>query len=1444
MWYTGVSDASNPWVYKYGYAEGWNTVPNAPSLTGPATNVWTSNNRPTFTWTFSDPNAGDTQTAYDVQLDDDSAFGSVNHDSGKVLSAPGSYTPAAGIPDGIYYWRAKVWDSDDDSGAWSATRIIKIDTVPPTNPGSLSSTSHVTGVWSNDSTIDITFSGASDATSGLDGYSFTWDYSCNTIPDAALDIEETQSASASPSMSDSASVYFHIRAIDNAGLAAPDASHYGPFFIDSTPPLNPVVSSSTHSPGIWSNVTTCNVSWSGGNAGLSGRNGYSAAWDQSAGTVPAAMKNFDADSKNSTSPVLSDGTWYFHIRTQDNASNWAPGAAHYGPIQIDATPPFNPSGLSADRLPGVWSNDRTVDVQWAGANGAVSGLDGYSFLWDSYPDTIPDETKECEETVTGATSAALADGKDWYFHLRTRDNAGNWNSSAVHLGPFLIDGSAPANPISVTSGSHAVRRWSNDTTLDVAWSVADGGGGISGYDGFSIMWDISATTIPDATVDYDANATSAASPPMPDSDSIYFHIRARDRAGNWAADGAHLGPFWIDSSPPMNPASVWSTSHAILNWSATRTVEINWSGAGGSISGIDGYSYLWDTQPFTVPSETVNVSGDARGCSSPVLSDGTQWYFHIRARDAAGNWAQGAAHLGPYYIDGTPPAIQNFSINGGAAFCNIRTVNLQLAASDPEPGSGLGALRWRVDDGDWSDWREYVESLKITLAGVDGPRTVAVQVRDNVGNTGAAVNSTIFLDTASPAGLGITINGGAAFTNAPLVSLDIGASDAEPYSGIAQMSLSLDGTNWGPWEPFSNTMQYNLSGPDGQRTVYLKVRDRAQNIGGPVSDGIFLDTVAPTMPAIVMGGGGPTATNLTVMVRVSAADTGPAGSGIGEMAFSEDGANWTAWEPFCETTVWTFSPGEGVRPLYVKVRDRALNGAGPANDTILVDTTPPIILSVQISGISRTMAVVSWTTSEPSTGTVEYGATAAYGSSLNEPAVSTSHGLTLTGLAPDTRHHLRVAARDALGNGPTWSGDMAFRTGKAEDRKAPVVSGVLVEAVTDHGAIISWQTDEPSDSLVEYGTTKVPDRRCSDVNFTVIHTVVLGGLEPGRAYYFIAKSVDPSGNGPGNSGLLKFSTLSSADKGPPILSNIRVSGVSDSVAVISWETNEPATGTLELGTGQGYKRALSSARYETQHSFVVAGLLASTVYHFRVQGTDSSGNGPSLSGDLEFMTTSVRDTTPPSIASVRVVTVGRDNATIEVVLSEPGTVAVAYGKTADYAMTAASTGLWTTHIVSVTGLEPGTTYHYRVSATDAGGNGPAAGGDQKFTTKTAPVSTGFGLTTESMPWVLMFVVVLAVGLTSGLYAAGRRRGGAAAPEPAPQIEREEPPAEPPVEPPAKPPAEPRARVARPPPLAAPPMPSIPPPPEGDAKAGPAPAKMMLKDKVHAGELEDDEEDEK
>ena len=133
-------------------------------------------------------------------------------------------------------------------------------------------------------------------------------------------------------------------------------------------------------------------------------------------------------------PVDQSPTW----------PTWRNNERHTGFLMFDTLPPTNPTGLSSpSHTLSVWSNSRQVQVVWSGAADDRSGVAGYSVVWDSAPNTLPDTVLDLPAEVTTTTSSPLADGKNHYFHLRTVDNAGNWTTSAVHLGPFWIDATLP-----------------------------------------------------------------------------------------------------------------------------------------------------------------------------------------------------------------------------------------------------------------------------------------------------------------------------------------------------------------------------------------------------------------------------------------------------------------------------------------------------------------------------------------------------------------------------------------------------------------------------------------------------------------------------------------------------------------------------------------------------------------------------------------------------------------------------------------------------------------------------------------------------------------------------------------------------------------------------------------------------------------------------------------
>ena len=115
----------------WGNEEQPNQPPNPPTLNSPQANErFDPTTSVTFAWTFNDPDAGDAQSAYRFQLDDDSDFSSpIIVDTGKVSSSTSSTTQTLPSTVGLYYWRVKTWDSYDAEGEWSEARQIIVDRI-------------------------------------------------------------------------------------------------------------------------------------------------------------------------------------------------------------------------------------------------------------------------------------------------------------------------------------------------------------------------------------------------------------------------------------------------------------------------------------------------------------------------------------------------------------------------------------------------------------------------------------------------------------------------------------------------------------------------------------------------------------------------------------------------------------------------------------------------------------------------------------------------------------------------------------------------------------------------------------------------------------------------------------------------------------------------------------------------------------------------------------------------------------------------------------------------------------------------------------------------------------------------------------------------------------------------------------------------------------------
>ncbi len=262
--------------------------------------------------------------------------------------------------------------------------------------------------------------------------------------------------------------------------------------------------------------------------------------------------------------------------------------------------------------------------------------------------------------------ATLGDGAYTLFACGTLQSIGglqlDGNGDGVggddFLRSFAIDTVVPFNP-TISSPSHTPGVWSTDAAIEISWS--GGTDGTSGVAGYSVVMDANAGTEPDGVTDVPHGTDPHTLVwDCPDGNSLYYHLRACDVAGN-CASAQHLGPFWIDATGPTAVTDLISTSHLVDLPADDVTIDVQWTAATDEFHGVEGYAVEFSRSSWGDCDQVQDTTGTSM--TSPSLDEGV-WHVRVCAVDGLDNWGP-VASAGPFFVDTIAPMVNFVGSEGG-----------------------------------------------------------------------------------------------------------------------------------------------------------------------------------------------------------------------------------------------------------------------------------------------------------------------------------------------------------------------------------------------------------------------------------------------------------------------------------------------------------------------------------------------------------------------------------------------------------------------------------------------------------------------------------------------------------------------------------------------------------------------------------------------------------
>ncbi|MEI6462086.1 MAG: LamG-like jellyroll fold domain-containing protein [bacterium] len=847
-----------------------------------------------------------------------------------------------------------------------------------------------------------------------------------------------------------------------------------------------------------------------------------------------------------------------------------------------------------------WTNDQSPYFRWdlGVDNVGGSGIKGYCLSLSGTQADDPTSVKGILGTspvstigmpcqfIVGTNEIDFSDlslrGNTWlttsnnpyYLNIKALDNAGNTFPTSETF-EFKYDDLPPTN---VASFSTPQNSFSNVDDIYFNWPTS-GNSGASDNNSQLLGYEYSINSESNWTGSNTSASLGVKYIPVGDSQPYYLSVandssriqmgnntiyfRALDNAGNLSTISRTASISYGGEAPKFADGSSITVTPSV---SSTNSFSLSWPVAVPSVGrSLKSYYYMINTTPPNLLSTILSNSTIYIPTTSTSIPEGKlvgavkgQNRVYVVAIDDLNNYSGSNGLSKTFTLNSTLP---DPAINLRVADTSIKSVSLwsvSLAWNEPIY-KGTGALSYEVDRSEnGTSWTKVIETNGTAFVDVV-PLSKKYYYR--VGSMDNTDES-----KASPSySLSVSITPKGAYTvPAELVSSPVTSNITTRRATISWVtarnsdSRIVYGLTQGEYFPddTGNSKQVtehvtNLTNLLPSTTYYYKARwtDEDGNLGESTEQS-FETLPAPSVKDVTVVNVGTNSARIQFTsigankVKIYYGKSTQFG-GLQELPTSNNESKYM---------VILDGLDDGTK-YYYRVNPFDIENTEYEGTVLDFKTLPrPRVSSVklqQVKNTAETSIIISWQSNTEVSSIVTYypdGKASQSRDTVNLALISGEHKITLSGLKADTLYNLIVKGQDRIGN-EARSDIVKFTT--ASDTRPPVITDMLVESVAENTAnsstgkaqiIVSWNTDEPATSAVEFGegySDTYPSKSITDFNLTSNHMVVISNLEPSKVYHFRAVSKDKAENTGISSNTVAITTKASTDATNLLLDSLR-----------------------------------------------------------------------------------------------------------------------------------------------------------------------------------------------------------------------------------------------------------------------------------------------------------------